>query len=138
VWEPQGGALEAVLGGFYGGEAGEELIDAGGCEEGPDAVGDADEGDLCPFVGLRDIEVDEDAEAGGVHVLERGAVEDEEVGFEGLQLGLESEDVAQGKGSLQGEDGAARIRRGAEGVVEVVLGHPLSIGNLERAQVNIL
>jgi hypothetical protein len=129
--------LEAGFGGFQGGEAGEILVDAGGGEEGPDAVGDAHEGDLSPLVGLRDVEVDDDAEAGGVHVLERGAVEDDEVGVEGLQLGLESEDVAKSEGSLQGKDGAARIRRGVEGVVEVVLGHPLSIGNLEGAKVNI-
>jgi len=112
VGNPASEALEAALSLFYAREAGEELIYASGIEERPDAVGDTDEGDLATLVGLRDIEVDDNAETGRVHVLERGAVDDEKVGVYGLQLGLQSEDVAQGERSLQRENGAAGIRSG--------------------------
>ena len=94
-------------------------------------------GQPCALVGLRDVEVDENAETGGVHVLEGGAVDDEEVGVDGLQLGLQGEDMAQSECSLQGENGAAGIRRGLKRVVELILGHPLSIEILVGAQVNI-
>jgi hypothetical protein len=45
-------APKAALGLFYGREAREELVHAGGAEESPDAVGDTDEGDLAALVGL--------------------------------------------------------------------------------------
>jgi hypothetical protein len=129
--------LEAGFGGFDGWEAGEVLVDAGGGEESPHAVGDADESDLAAFTGLRDVEIDNDAEAGGVHVFERGTVEDEKVGVDGLQLRLELEDMAQGEGSVQGKDGAAWIRCGVKGVVEAILRHPLRIETPAQAKVNI-
>jgi len=131
-------ALEAALGLFYGGEAREELVHASGLEECPDAVGDADEGDLATLVGLRDVKVDEHAETGRVHVLERGAVDDEEVGVHGLQLGLQDKDVAQGERSLQGENGAAGIRSGTKRIVKLILGHLVRIEILVGAQVNIV
>ena len=102
VWGVAGvlGRARSVLGLLYSGEAREELVDAGGGKQSPDAVGDADEGDFAVLIGLRDVEVDDDAETGGVHVLERGAVDDEEVGVHGLQLRLQGENVAQGERSL--------------------------------------
>jgi len=130
--------LEAGLCLFYGREAGKELVYARGGEESPDAVGDTDEGDLAVFVGLRDVEVDDDAEAGGVHVFEGGAVDDEEVGVHGLQLGLQDKDVAQGERSLQGENGAAGIRSGTKRIVKLILGHLVRIEILVGAQVNIV
>jgi hypothetical protein len=119
--------LEAGLCLFYGREAGKELVYARGGEESPDAVGDANEDDLATAVGLRDVEVDDDAETGRVHVLEPGAVDDEEVSVNRLQLGLQGEDMAQGERSPEGQNGAAGIRRGAKRVVELILGHPLRI-----------
>jgi hypothetical protein len=44
-----------------------------------------------------------------------------------MELVLQLEDVAQRETSLQGEYGAARIRGGLEGIVELILGHPLRI-----------
>ena len=116
--------LQALLGGFQRGEAGKELIDAGGAEEGPDAFGDADDGDLAAFVGLGDVGVDDDAEAGGVHVFEVGAVDDEEVGVDFVEFGLELENVGEGECAFESEHGAAGISGGLEGVVELVHGHP--------------
>ncbi len=90
----------------------------------PRRVGDVDEGDLAAVVGLGDIKVHEDAQAGGVYLLEGRAVHDEEVSVAGLQLRLKSEDVAQGERTVEGENGAARICSGAEGVVELILAPP--------------
>ncbi len=97
--ESQGAVLEAALGLFHGREARKVLVDSGGAEDSPDAVGDTDEGDLAALVGLGDVEVDEDAEPGRVHVLEFGAVDDEEVSVNGLQFGLQGEDMTQGERS---------------------------------------
>ncbi len=55
-----------------------------------------------------------DAEAGGIHVLELCTVDDEEVGVDGLELGLQGEDMAQGERSPEGENGAAGIRGGVK------------------------
>lgn len=119
--------LKTGFGGFQRGEPGKELIDASGIEKGPDAFGDADDSYFVAFVGLGYVRIDDDAEASGVHVLEIGAVENEEVGVNCVELGLQLEDVKEGESTAEGEHGAAGICGGPEGVVELVLGHPLRI-----------
>jgi hypothetical protein len=127
TWCFGGFGLEGGFGGFYGGEGFYQGVDAGVAHDGGHAGADAgEEEDAALFLGSDEVVRDE-AEAGGVDVGDAGEVEDQDLGVEGAELGLEGEHGGEGERSGEGENGGSLRRSRRRGVDQRRIRHGDSV-----------
>lgn len=100
--------------GFEGGDDGEEGIDASHVQQCRDARGWSDE-DEAGAVGLAAaVEVDNFADAGGVHEGDAGDIEDGEEGVILAEFGAEGAQIAEDERAVQAENATGWLGDGGE------------------------
>jgi hypothetical protein len=102
--------LSEALGFFEGGGDGDERVDAGEAEELDDTVVGRDDDEAAAVLLAVDVEVDQLAHAGRIHVRGLGEIDDGERSFFAAELLAEGEDGLQGERATECEDACASGR----------------------------